>query len=44
VGFKVLAFDVDDSEPARAMGKVFGWGTDEDLAKNIFGMYTLVQK
>jgi hypothetical protein len=44
VGFKVLAIDVDDSEAARAMGKVFGWGTDEDLAKNIFGMYTLVQK
>lgn len=44
VGFKVLALDVDDTEAARAMGKVFGWGTDEELAKTIFGMYTLVQK
>ena len=44
VGFKVLAFNVDDSDAARAMGKVFGWGTDEELAKNIFGIYTLAQK
>jgi len=26
------------------MGKTFGWGTDEELKKTIFGMYTLVQK
>jgi hypothetical protein len=44
VGFKVLAFDVDDTDAARVMGKTFGWGTDEDLAKDLFGMYTLVQK
>lgn len=44
VGFKVLAFDVDDTEAARVMGKTFGWGTDEELQKTIFGMYTLVQK
>jgi hypothetical protein len=44
VGFKVLAFDVDDTESARVMGKTFGWGTDEELQKTIFGMYTLVQK
>jgi SAM-dependent methyltransferase len=44
VGFKVLALDVDDTTAARAMGKVFGWGTDEELAKSIFGIYTLAQK
>lgn len=44
VGFKVLSFDVDDTPDARTMGKTFGWGTDEELAKSIFGMYTLVQK
>lgn len=44
VGFKVLAFDVDDTDAARVMGKTFGWGSDEDLAKDLFGMYTLVQK
>ena len=44
VGFKVIAFDVDDTEAARVMGKTFGWGTDEELKKTIFGMYTLVQK
>jgi len=43
-GFKVLAFDTDDSDAARAMGKIFGWGTDAELAQNLFGMYTLVQK
>jgi len=40
----VIAFDVDDTEAARVMGKTFGWGTDEELKKTIFGMYTLVQK
>jgi SAM-dependent methyltransferase len=44
VGFKVLAFDVDDTEAARVMGKTFGWGTDEELAKSIFGIYTLVRR
>jgi len=44
VGFKVLAFDVDDTAAARVMGKTFEWGTEEDLAKDLFGTYTLVQK
>jgi len=44
VGFKVVAFDVDDTQAARVMGKTFGWGTEEELAKDLFGMYTLVQK
>lgn len=44
VGFKVLAFDVDDTPAALAMGKTFGWGTEEELSKDLFGMYTMVQK
>jgi hypothetical protein len=44
VGFKVLAFDVDDTAAARVMGKTFGWGSEEELAKDLFGIYTLVQK
>jgi hypothetical protein len=44
VGFKVLAFDADDTDAARVMGKTFGWGTEADLATSLFGMYTLVQK
>ena len=44
VGFKVLAFDVDDSAAARAMGSTFGWGTPAELEKDIFGTYTLAQK
>ena len=44
VGFAVVAFDVDDTEAARAMGKTFGWGTEEQLATDLFGMYTLLRK
>ena len=44
VGFKVIAFDTDDTQAAREMGRTFGWGTDEELAKDLFGMYTLVRK
>ena len=44
VGFKVLAFDVDDTPAARAMGKTFEWGTEEELATDLFGTYTLLQK
>ena len=44
VGFKVLAFDMDDTDAARAMGKTLGWADDMDLTKDLFGIYTLVQK
>jgi SAM-dependent methyltransferase len=44
VGFKVLAFDMDDTDAARAMGKTLGWDSDMDLANDLFGTYTLVQK
>jgi len=44
VGFKVLAFDQDDTDAARAMGRVLGWDSDMDLSTDLFGTYTLVQK
>jgi hypothetical protein len=44
VGFAVIAFDIDDSEAAREMGKTLAWGTDEDLARDLFGVYTLLRK
>lgn len=44
VGFKVLAFDEDDSKFARAMGAAYGWGKPEELDKGIFAHYTLLRK
>ena len=44
VGFKVVAIDVDDTPAARKMAKTLGWGTDEEIEKGIFGIYTLVQR
>ncbi|MDH3285863.1 MAG: hypothetical protein OEQ13_14110 [Acidobacteriota bacterium] len=44
VGFEVLAFDVDDSEAARAMGKAFGWDEQMDLKDDLFATYTLLRK
>ncbi len=44
LGFEVLAFDVDDSEAARAMGKAFGWAEQMDLENDLFATYTLLRK
>jgi hypothetical protein len=44
VGFEVLAFDVDDSVAARAMGKAFGWDEQMDLENDLFATYTLIRK
>lgn len=44
VGFTVLAFDVNDDEAAREMGRVLGWEEQMDLEHDLFGLYTLVQK
>ena len=44
VGFQVMAMDVDDTPAARKMGETLGWGTKEELAKDLFGMFTIVQK
>ncbi len=44
IGFKVIAFDLNDTEFAHEMAKAFGWDESMDLANDLFGMYTLVQK
>ena len=43
-GFEVLAFDVDDTPAARALGAALGWGADMDLEADLFGTYTLLRK
>ena len=46
-GFRVIAFDRDDSRAARAMGHALGWDRGEspmDLEHDLFGSYTLVEK
>lgn len=46
-GFEVLAFDADDSEFARRMGRALGWDEGRgamDLEKDLFGHYTLVRR
>jgi len=46
-GFRVLSFDRDDSEAARAMGHALGWdqgASPMDLQKDLFGTWTLVRK
>ncbi|MBK7143048.1 MAG: hypothetical protein IPH75_13320 [bacterium] len=40
-GFTVLGYNVDDTEPAREMGKYFGWDKEMDYAKDMYGQYTL---
>lgn len=44
IGFKVIAFDVDDTPFAHEMGKAIGWDKQMDFSKDLFGMYTLVRK
>lgn len=44
IGFKTLAFDTDDTEFAHTMAKAVGWDKDMDLAKDLFGTWTLFQK
>jgi len=47
-GFAVLAFDVDDSGPARKMGHALAWDDPGnggmDLANDLFARYTLVRR
>ena len=46
-GFRVEAFDKDDSTAARVMGHVLGWDRGEgamDLENDLFAIYTLVRK
>jgi hypothetical protein len=44
VGFTVLAYNRNDDDAARAMGKALGWDVQMDLEKDLFGIYTLVRK
>jgi hypothetical protein len=44
VGFAVIAYDTDDNEQARAMGKALGWDEDMNLETDLFGLYTLLRK
>jgi hypothetical protein len=47
VGFRVIAFEVDDTAAARAMAHALGWDRGPeamDLARDLFGQYTLVAK
>lgn len=46
-GFEIIAYDVDDSETAREMGRRLGWDkgqSDADYRKNLFAHYTIVRK
>jgi SAM-dependent methyltransferase len=44
-GFTVLAYDVNDDGPARAMGRALGWeASGMDLEHDLFGHYTLVER
>jgi SAM-dependent methyltransferase len=46
-GFRVIAYDVVDDIPARALGKALGWDQGQggmDLENDLFGHYTLVER
>ena len=46
-GFRVLAFDRDDSKAARAMAHALGWDAGDhpmDLAHDLFATYTLLRR
>ncbi len=46
-GFRIVAFDQDDSEAARALGRALGWnGGDSpiDLDSDLFARYSLMEK
>ncbi|HTK30728.1 MAG TPA: hypothetical protein VL332_02110 [Candidatus Saccharimonadaceae bacterium] len=46
-GFRVIAFDKDDTKVARAMAHALGWdqgASAMNLEKDLFGTYTLLEK
>jgi hypothetical protein len=46
-GFRILAFDQDDTPAARAMAKALRWDQGDDgmdLENDLFALYTLVEK
>lgn len=44
VGFEVVYYNADDSDPARQMGRFLGWGEQMDLDNDLFGTFTLMRK
>jgi hypothetical protein len=47
VGFRVVAYNQEDSPAARAQGRALGWDKGEepmDLENDLFGQYTLSEK
>ncbi|GJM23464.1 MAG: hypothetical protein DHS20C15_33790 [Planctomycetota bacterium] len=43
--FQIVAFDVDDSEAAREMGRALGWENEErSLDTTLFGTYSLFKR
>jgi hypothetical protein len=47
VGFRILAFDQDDSQAVRAIGHALGWDQGAsaiDLKSDLFAMYSLFEK
>lgn len=43
-GFEVLAFDANDDEAARELGRRLGWDEQMDLDADLFGIYTLARR
>ena len=43
-GFEIVAFDVNDTEAARAMGRALGWDEGMDLDNGLFAMYTILRR
>lgn len=44
-GFRVIAFDRDDTPAARAMGRALGWGeSGMDLEKDLFATWSLFER
>jgi hypothetical protein len=47
VGFRVIAFDADDTAVAREVGRTLGWDKDDppmDIEHDLFASYTLVER
>jgi hypothetical protein len=44
IGFEIISFDTDDTEFAHTMAKAIGWDANMDLAKGLFGTYTMLKK
>ena len=44
LGFTVLAYDVDDTDTIRIMGRELGWDKNDGGLEKYFARYTLLQK